>query len=67
MNDKILTSYELLCTELESVISALEIASSDIEPDKALALVEVTTNGLKHLTKEHISRTDRLFKEYSNG
>lgn len=37
MNDKILSNYELLCTELVNVISTLEIAISDINPqtDKA--------------------------------
>lgn len=36
MNDKILSNYELLCTELVNVISTLEIAISDINPDKAI-------------------------------
>ncbi|MEY8463297.1 hypothetical protein [Streptococcus merionis] len=63
MNDKILGSYELLCTELENIISTLEIASSDIEPDKATALVTVATNGLKHLVSEHTDLAGRFFEE----
>ncbi len=66
MNDKILSNYELLCTELENVISTLEIAISDINPDKATALVAVVTNGLKHLVSEHTELSDRFFKEYDN-
>lgn len=66
MNDKILSNYELLCTELENVISTLEIASGDIEPGKATALVTVATNGLKHLVSEHTELSDKFFKEYGN-
>lgn len=47
MNNEILSNYELLCTELKNVIRTLEIATSDIEPDKATALVTVATSGLK--------------------
>lgn len=43
MNDKILSNYELLCTELENVISNSEIAISDINPDKAISLVTIAT------------------------
>ncbi len=66
MNDKILSNYELLCTELENVISTLEIAISDINPDKAISLVTVATNGLKHLVSEHTELSDKFFKEYGN-
>ena len=66
MNDKLLSNYELLCTELENVISTLEIAISDIDQDKATALVEVATNGLKHLVSEHTELSDKFFKEYGN-
>lgn len=66
MNDKILSNYELLCTELENVISTLEIAISDINPDKATALVTVATSGLKHLVSEHTELADNFFKEYGN-
>lgn len=62
MNDKILSNYELLCTELENVISTLEIAISDINPDKAISLVTVATNGLKHLVSEHTELSDRFFQ-----
>ncbi|HEK9098244.1 TPA: hypothetical protein TVE87_001725 [Streptococcus equi subsp. zooepidemicus] len=66
MNDKILSNYELLCTELENVISTLEIAISDINPDKAISLVTVATSGLKHLVSEHTELADNFFKEYGN-
>lgn len=66
MNDKILSNYELLCTELENVISTLEMAISDTDQDKATALVAVATNGLKHLVSEHTELSDRFFKEYDN-
>lgn len=66
MNDKILSNYELLCAELENVISTLEMAISDIDQDKATALVAVATNGLKHLVSEHTELSDRFFKEYDN-
>lgn len=66
MNDKILSNYELLCAELENVISTLEIAISDNDQDKATALVAVATNGLKHLVSEHTELSDRFFKEYGN-
>lgn len=66
MNDKILSSYELLCTELESVISTLEISITDIGQDKTTALVTVAINGLKHLVLEHTELSDRFFKEFSN-
>ncbi|HGK8115691.1 hypothetical protein [Streptococcus pyogenes] len=66
MNDKILSNYELLCTELENVISTLEMAITDIDQDKATALVAVATNGLKHLVSEHTELSDRFFKEYDN-
>ena len=66
MNDKLLSNYELLCTELENVISTLEIAISDIDQDKATALVEVATNGLKHLVSEHAELSDKFFKDGNN-
>lgn len=66
MNDKILSNYELLCTELENVISTLETAISDINPDKTTALVTVATSGLKHLVSEHTELADNFFKEYGN-
>lgn len=66
MNDKILSNYELLCTQLENVIRTLKIATSDIEPDKATALVTVATSGLKYLVSDHTGLSDRFFKEYSN-
>lgn len=66
MNDKILSNYELLCTELENVISTLEMAITDIDQDKATALVAVATNGLKHLVSEHTELSNKFFKEYGN-
>lgn len=66
MNDKILSSYELLCTELGSVISTLEISITDIDQDKTTDLVTVAINGLKHLVLEHTELSDRFFKEFSN-
>ena len=66
MNDKILSSYELLCTELESVISTLEISITDINQDKTTDLVTVAINGLKYLVLEHTELSDRFFKEFSN-
>ncbi|HEU8356055.1 TPA: hypothetical protein VWL86_000828 [Streptococcus pneumoniae] len=66
MNDKILSSYELLCTELESVISTLEISITDIDQDKTTALVTVAINGLRHLVLEHTELSDRFFKEFCN-
>lgn len=60
MNDKILSSYELLCTELENVISTLEIATSDIESDKAIPLVTVAINELKHLVSKHTELSNRF-------
>ncbi|WP_438832634.1 hypothetical protein [Streptococcus pluranimalium] len=66
MNDKILSNYELLCAELENIISTLEIAISDIDQDKSTALVAVATNGLKHLVSEHTGLSDKFFKEYGN-
>ncbi|ESV53803.1 hypothetical protein JavanS260_0013 [Streptococcus satellite phage Javan260] len=61
MNDKILSNYEFLCAELENVISTLDIAISDIDQDKATALVEVATNRLKHLVSEHTELADNFF------
>ena len=66
MNDKILSSYEFLCTELESVISTLEISITDIDQDKTTALVTVAINGLRHLVLEHTELSDRFFKEFCN-
>lgn len=66
MNNKILSNYELLCAELGNIISTLEMAITDIDQDKATALVTVATNGLKHLVSEHTGLSDRFFKEYSN-
>ena len=73
MNDKILNNYESLCAELENVISTLEIAITDIDPDKAIALVTVATNRLRHLVSEHTELSNRFllsnrfFKEYYNN
>ena len=73
MNDKILNNYELLCAELENVISTLEIAITDIDPDKAILFVTVATTRLKHLFLEHTELSNRFllsnrfFKEYYNN
>ena len=73
MNDKILNNYESLCAELENVISTLEIAITDIDPDKAIPLVTVATNRLRHLVSEHTELSNRFllsnrfFKEYYNN
>ncbi|HFI0289207.1 TPA: hypothetical protein ACGOVP_001982 [Streptococcus suis] len=73
MNDKILNNYELLCAELENVVSTLEIAITDIDPDKAILFVTVATNRLKHLVLEHTELSNRFllsnrfFKEYNNN
>lgn len=63
MGDKILSSYELLLSEVEDCVRVLEVAGRETSLPDAQALLNVATNALKHLVSEHTAIVDEPVKK----